>query len=40
MARADAAMYEVKNSGKGDFHMADPPGSPKKDKKPAEEVTP
>ena len=24
-ARADKAMYEVKNAGKGGFHMADPP---------------
>ena len=27
MIRADAAMYEVKNSGKGGYHMAGPPGS-------------
>jgi diguanylate cyclase (GGDEF)-like protein len=27
MARADAAMYEVKNKGKGGYHMAAPPGS-------------
>jgi len=26
IARADAAMYEVKNSGKGGFHMAKSPG--------------
>ncbi|MCS5655396.1 MAG: diguanylate cyclase [Dehalococcoidia bacterium] len=27
MIRADAAMYEVKNAGKGGYHMAGPPGS-------------
>ena len=27
MIRADAAMYEVKNSGKGGYHMAGSPGS-------------
>ncbi len=40
MARADAAMYEVKNKGKGNYHMADPPGSLKKDNNTAKEVTP
>jgi len=42
MARADAAMYEVKNKGKGGYHMA-PPGSPNrasKDNKTAKEKTP
>ena len=40
MARADAAMYEVKNKGKGGYHMADPPGSSKKDKNTAKEESP
>ena len=40
IARADAAMYEVKNRGKGGYHMANPPGSLKKDKNTAKEDTP
>ncbi len=27
MVRADTAMYEVKNTGKGGYHMAASPGS-------------
>ncbi len=43
MARADAAMYEVKNRGKSGYHMAAPSGSPNqasKDNKTAKEETP